>query len=263
MEKELKNTVSPLIFGSVKVGRNTCVKYPEKFDIPSDECLKNLLDRVNEMGVTYLDTAPAYGVSEERLGKIIKDKSKWSFMTKVGEEFVGNKSFFDFSKKHVFYSVERSLKRLGIDCLDAVLLHSDGNDLQIMRKNTNYSESVEALIELKKQGKVKNIGISTKTEEGNNFALQWSDFIMTEYNSGMSSEEQEKQKRFFIEAKKKRVQVIIKKAFASGHLIGNKNSIVDALKFIYDQPISSIVLGSLSVEHWKQNCDIINKILNK
>jgi aryl-alcohol dehydrogenase-like predicted oxidoreductase len=49
--------------------------------------------------LTSLDTAPAYGNSEERLGKLLKDDRKqWLICSKVGEEFIEGESSFDFSE---------------------------------------------------------------------------------------------------------------------------------------------------------------------
>ena len=66
--------VSQLGLGTVKFGRNQQVKYPEAFELPTDAEIHRLLDVAKECGVTYLDTAPAYGTSEERVGKILAER---------------------------------------------------------------------------------------------------------------------------------------------------------------------------------------------
>ena len=123
---------SCLGLGTVKFGRNQEVKYPKTFSIPSDKQLEGLLDEARELGINLLDTAPAYGSSEQRIGQILTDRSNWILCTKVGEEFIDGKSFYNFSGQHTKTSIERSLKNLNTDYLDLVLVHSDGNDNTII-----------------------------------------------------------------------------------------------------------------------------------
>ena len=64
-------SLSPLGLGTVKFGRNQGVKYPSHFDLPSDQQIRNLLAQAQDLGINLLDTAPAYGISEERLGPLL------------------------------------------------------------------------------------------------------------------------------------------------------------------------------------------------
>ena len=113
--------VSPLGLGTVKFGRNQGVKYPQSFELPSDREALALLDLAWELGINLLDTAPAYGESEERLGRLLRHcRRDWVIVTKVGEEFRAGASHFDFSAAATRASVERSLRRLGVETLDPV-----------------------------------------------------------------------------------------------------------------------------------------------
>ena len=51
--------VSPLGLGTVKFGRNIGLKYPSDFSLPTDLELALLLQRAKELGINFLDTAPA------------------------------------------------------------------------------------------------------------------------------------------------------------------------------------------------------------
>ena len=153
---------SCLGLGTVKFGRNQEVKYPKTFSIPSDKQLEGLLDEARELGINLLDTAPAYGNSEQRIGQILTDRSNWILCTKVGEEFVNGKSFYNFSGQHTKTSIKRSLKNLNTDYLDLVLVHSDGNDNTII----NSTDCFEALSHLKDSGVIRAFGMSTKSVEG-------------------------------------------------------------------------------------------------
>src|SRR5690606_6686077 len=125
--------VSPLGLGTVKLGRDQGVKYPNGFSIPDDAAARALLAQARELGINLIDTAPAYGVSEERLGPLLRgSRQDWVIVSKVGEEFENGASRFDFSAAHTRFSVERSLRRLETDVIDLMLVHSDGNDLAIL-----------------------------------------------------------------------------------------------------------------------------------
>ncbi len=157
--------VSPLGLGTVKLGRNRAVKYPAAFDIPDDPAAADLLRLAQKLGVTLLDTAPAYGESEERLGRILGScggRDRWTIITKAGEEFdpATGESRYDFSPPAITASVERSLRRLRVNSVDCVLLHSDGRDEWILKE----SGAVDALARLKKKGLTRLIGISAKPE---------------------------------------------------------------------------------------------------
>src|SRR5690606_30396122 len=80
-------TVSALGLGTAKFGRNEQVKYPTAFALPDDNAVRALLAQAHDLGINLLDTAPAYGTSEERLGQVLRNREKWIIVTKTGEEF--------------------------------------------------------------------------------------------------------------------------------------------------------------------------------
>src|SRR5688572_21486728 len=125
--------VSPIGLGTVKFGRNQQVKYSNAFDLPSDQSILALCEMAYDAGINLLDTAPAYGSSEERLGKLLKNqRQRWIISTKVGEEFIDGVSHFNFTTDAINKSIARSLKRLNTDYLDIVLIHSNGEDKKII-----------------------------------------------------------------------------------------------------------------------------------
>src|SRR3990167_585300 len=86
--------VSPIGLGTVKFGRNQGVKYPAHFTLPSDKEITTLLHLCLELGINLLDTAPAYGTSEERIGKCLPTSRKdWVIITKAGETFENGNSY--------------------------------------------------------------------------------------------------------------------------------------------------------------------------
>jgi aryl-alcohol dehydrogenase-like predicted oxidoreductase len=243
-------SVSPLCLGTVKLGRDQQVKYPQPFTIPDDNAARELLSLARELGINCLDTAPAYGRSEERLGQLLgKATRDWVICTKVGEEFNDGHSHFDFSPEHVRYSVERSLKRLHRDELDIVLIHSDGNDRHILRE----CGTLDALADLKQKGLVRAIGMSTKTVEGGLEALKKADAVMVTYHLTETAEEDT-----LDAAHEAHKGVFIKKAFASGHLCTQPGTdpAETALRFVLAHPgVSSVTIGTINPAHLRANVE--------
>jgi aryl-alcohol dehydrogenase-like predicted oxidoreductase len=159
----LPRPVTVLGWGAFKIGRNEGIKYPTGYDLPSDEASRNLVHAVVDMGIGVIDTAPAYGVSEARLGAALGARRERVFLsTKVGETFEDGRSTFDFSGPAVERSLMRSLERLRTPRVDAAWVHSDGDDLAILRDGT----AVLALETMKRNGSVGCVGFSPKSLEG-------------------------------------------------------------------------------------------------
>ena len=246
--------ISRIGLGTVKFGRNTKINYPEKFDLPSDTSSLALLDYAQELGINLLDTAPAYGTSEERLGKLIKNQRRdWVLCTKVGEEFVEDESSFYFSTEHIQKSIQRSLQRLQTDYLDIVLVHSNGDDKKIIEEESVFS----VLAEMKKSGLIRAFGMSTKTIEGGMLAVDQSDIVMVTYNP-IQIEEQS----VIAYAAEKNKGVFIKKALVSGHLqkISGDDPVQAAMNFIFKEPgVTSVITGTLDQAHLKHNVQSAEK----
>jgi aryl-alcohol dehydrogenase-like predicted oxidoreductase len=244
--------LSVIGLGTVKLGRNLGVKYPDAFEIPDDKKAGELIALAKELGINLIDTAPAYGNSEERLGTLLKGQRKdWLICTKVGEEFSvdanGNvQSLFDFSPRHTRFSIERSLKRLNTDYLDIVMVHSDGNDEFVI----NQTGAIDTLIELKKAGIIRAFGVSTKTVAGGILAAEKSDGVMATLNLAYRDE-----LPVFDYCAAYNKGILIKKAFASGHL---DNAINDPIKAslqltLAQAATSSVIIGTINMEHLRTN----------
>ncbi|WP_299731760.1 aldo/keto reductase [uncultured Endozoicomonas sp.] len=244
--------VSPLGFGTVKFGRDQGVKYPEHFTIPDDREVLELLSLAHDLGLNLLDTAPAYGTSEERLGQLFaKDKTlrkNWVICSKVGEEFDNGESRFDFSEQHIRYSVERSLKRLNTDVIELMLVHSNGEDVNIIEQ----TGCLEVLSDLKKEGKIRATGMSTKTVEGGVLALKYSDIAMVTYNLNEQGE-----KPVLDYALENDKGILVKKAFASGHVcLSGQDPVLESLKLVFShKAVSSAIVGTINPAHLRQNVE--------
>ncbi len=240
--------VSPLGLGTVKLGRDQGVKYPSGFRIPDDTEAAALLDQAQALGINLIDTAPAYGRSEERLGPLLAgQRDAWVIVSKVGEEFEDGQSRFDFSPAHTRRSVERSLQRLQTDRLELVLVHSDGHDVEVLRDSGVY----ETLAELKREGKILAFGLSGKTVEGGLLALAAGDCAMVTYNL---NEQSERPVLDYAAAHGK--GILIKKALASGHacLAPGEDPVRKSFELIFGHPgTTSAIIGTINPVHLAHN----------
>ena len=246
--------VSVLGLGTVKLGRNQEVKYPSGFTIPDDNEVRDLLSLSQELGINFIDTAPAYGSSEERLGQLMSNPNDWVIMTKVGEIFENGQSSFDFSAEHTRMSVERSLKRLKRESLDMVLVHSNGDDMHII----NNEGALEELDRLKQKGLIQSYGMSTKTVEGGMWIVENTDVVMATLNLSDDHD-----LPVIARAAELNKGVIIKKGLQSGHAdkSAGGSGVEQAFEYIFNhQGVSSVIVGTINAKHLKDNVDIVNQI---
>jgi aryl-alcohol dehydrogenase-like predicted oxidoreductase len=233
--------VGPVGFGAFKIGRNQNTKYGAPYELPDEAAVARLLNALLDPGINFIDTAPAYGLSEARIGAAIAHRrDEYVLSTKVGETFDAGVSTFDFSRAAIEASVRRSLARLRTDVLDVVFLHSGGDDLAILRQ----TDAVATLLDLRQAGVVKQIGLSGKTAAGAEAALDWADVLMVEYHLADRSHE-----AVIAAAAGRGIGVVVKKGLAAGKLPAG-----DALHFVLSNPgVSTLVVGSLNLDHMRAN----------
>lgn len=240
--------VSPLGLGTVKLGRNTGVKYPQPFSIPDDRAAAELIALAKSLGINLIDTAPAYGNSEQRLGSLLKgQRQDWVICSKVGEEFDARSgdSHFDFSARHTRQSIERSLDRLNTDYLDIVLVHSNGHDEHILQ----HEEALGTLQACKQEGLIRAIGMSTKTVSGGLLAAELSDAVMATYNPAYEDEAP-----VLDYCARHGKAAILKKAFGSGHLVNARDPALAAMQFALKHPgVTSAIVGTINPAHLREN----------
>jgi aryl-alcohol dehydrogenase-like predicted oxidoreductase len=111
-----------------------------------------------DLGVTLIDTAPAYGFghSEKVVGRAIAERGgrdKIVVATKVGLERQGDGVIRNSSKAQIFNEIEVSLKLLRTDYIDLYQVHWPDF-------STSYEETAQALLDLKRDGKIRAIGVS-------------------------------------------------------------------------------------------------------
>ena len=160
-----------------------------------DEISKKALRTAVEKGVTFIDTADVYGFghSEELIREVLQEQGKGNIIvaTKAGNDFYNSTQKDDegygpirqnYEKDYLIGAAEKSLKRLGVDTLDILQLHSPDTE------KLKLEEPWEALARLKKDGKIRYAGWSVQSfqETAQAFVLdehhQLIDCIQVRYN---------------------------------------------------------------------------------
>ena len=240
-------SLSEIGLGTVKFGRNTDIKYPESFDLPSDNDLIEILNTAAELGVDYLDTAVAYGIANQRLGRLLpKVNKKFKIVAKIGERYSSESgSTYDFSRPALEHDFENLLEELGINFIECLLLHCNDNDC-----GDDIKGGLMFLKHLKQKGLIGAYGSSCKTKEGVMLALDSnSDVVMIEPNLFMQTQN--------LFDHYSNAIVVIKKAFSSGSVLLNQNiNPSEILKnYLEEKTILSIVIGSINISHLHQNIE--------
>ena len=140
--------IAPLALGTANFGRPT----------PEDEA-ERIINRALEAGINLIDTANTYadGESERIIGRVLQRNArrhhvflatKVHYPTGSGPNDRGN------SRLHLLRSCEESLRRLQVDHIDLYQLHRPD-------PQTPIAETLSALTDLVRQGKVRYVGCST------------------------------------------------------------------------------------------------------
>jgi aryl-alcohol dehydrogenase-like predicted oxidoreductase len=135
-----------------------CMGMNHGYGIPDDKESVATMERALELGINFWDTADIYanGKNEELVSKVlVPNRSKIIIATKFG--FVPNEGAkltgVNGSPEYIKVAVERSLKRLNIEVIDLYYAHRIDPD-------TPVEETVSAMAELVKEGKVRFLGLS-------------------------------------------------------------------------------------------------------
>jgi aryl-alcohol dehydrogenase-like predicted oxidoreductase len=125
----------------------------------SEEDSRPFLKRALDLGVNFFDTANVYsnGESEVVLGRAIRDfavRDELVIATKVNSPMRPSPNGRGLSRKAILFEVDQSLKRLGTDYIDLYIIHRFDYD-------TPLEESLEALNEVVRAGKVRYLGASS------------------------------------------------------------------------------------------------------
>lgn len=150
-------TVSRLGLGTVEIGLPYGIGARE---LPSEKEAERILKTALELGITYFDTARGYGVAEERLGKFSITRRDGVVVGTKCAQFLKQEPHLTGHElaRRIREDIDASRRALRQDTLQLVQLHLEREDV------TNVDEFTAIMQQLKDDGAVAHVGISTRGE---------------------------------------------------------------------------------------------------
>lgn len=207
-------------------------------------------------GVTYVDTAHAYGdpktnvKSEERVGKLMPSRRKGIFLaTKISNR----------DPETFWRDVEVSLKRLQVDHVDLLHIHSLGKE-DDLKKIEAKGGPLELLYRAKEQKLTRFIGMTSHTDGATMAkAIERHDLDCVQMflnpSQALGFEE-----LALPAAKKKNLGVIAMKVTAQEKIVGSGPGLADIaslLRYDLSLPVAAAVIGMPKIHHIRQNLEIV------
>jgi len=152
MEKRKLGTQG-LVVSAIGLG---CMGMSQSYGTPDEAESIATLNRAIELGIDFFDTADVYGNhrNEELVGKTLKPfRSRIQIATKFGNVFADGKRSVNGRPEYVRSACDGSLSRLGVDHIDLYYQHR-------VDRNVPIEETVGAMAELVRAGKVRYLGLS-------------------------------------------------------------------------------------------------------
>lgn len=215
--------ISQIGFGALEIGRNWAPDVNADPSHLSQKEASRVLNGLLDLGINFIDTAPAYWYSEEYIGKALASRrDEFVLATKVGEHCDPSGSFYDYSREATLHFIDQSLKRLCTDHIDLLQIHSAS--IEVLERG----ETFEAMREAQQAGKVLHLGMTGGVAECVR-ALEIGGYesVQVPYNLLMLGAEE----RLLGLAKEKGAGVIIMRGLAGGKLSAKFENLKDeALK---------------------------------
>jgi len=198
--------VSEISLGTWQLGS----KWGESFD---ENVAIETMEAAYKEGINFFDTADVYqdGLSEKAIGKFIKTKRDKIFVvTKCGRRLSPHNAE-GYNRGNLEKFVDASLKNMGVDSLDLILLHCLPTDVYYRKA------AFDALDYLRAEGKIKHYGVSVERVEE---AIKAMDFDISAVEIIFNMFRLRPAELFFGLAKKNDVGIIVRVPLASGLLSG-------------------------------------------
>lgn len=199
--------VSEISLGTWQVGG----KWGSGFSFDNAE---KILHSAIDQGVNFIDTADVYenGLSEKAVGKVVRSRSEEIYVaTKCGRQIspLVNEGY---TPKALTKFVDDSLSRLGLETIDLIQLHCPPTEVYYR------PEIFETFQDLKKAGKIRQLGVSVEKVEEALKAIEYENVSTVQIIFNMFR--QRPQNLFFQQAAEKNVGIIVRVPLASGLLTG-------------------------------------------
>ncbi|KGY11300.1 hypothetical protein NM22_15655 [Vibrio tubiashii] len=259
-----------IVLGTAQFGLDYGITNDE--GVVGDSQMDAIIELCISNGVQLLDTAPAYGISEERLGGNERITS--------GDIQVITKTQLDSERvdiRQMITNVKASLARLGVDSLYGLLIH-DPNAFT----GVNSTQYLQFLAELKEIGLAKKVGISiySRAQVDRKDILEAIDFVQLPFSV---FDQRMKTNGFLEKLKKHGIEIHARSVFLQGLLLANDalklpsieqyhrqfiemtermgiSKVEAAIKFVDNiQEIDKIIIGSVSSEQMREIFSAISK----
>lgn len=220
--------VSEIGFGGIPIQR-----------VSMDEAV-GIIKKALELGINFFDTARGYTDSEEKMG---------TAFARAGvrrEDLVLATKSLARDKEKIKEEVEKSLRLLQTDYIDIFQLHNVSNE-EKMEMVLESGGAYEGLVEARREGKIRFIGISTHTGKTAAEALERAEFDTIQFPFNVI--ETEILKDILPLIRRSGTGAVVMKPFCGGVLSRNKA----ALQFILGYPVSSVIPGMQTEEEVIEN----------
>jgi len=266
-------------FGALEIGRDWGLGEGSEVQCPSEEVAGQVLNSVLDLGINLVDTASAYHASERRIGKFIAHRrDEYILASKCGEHSREPNTYYDFSYQAVKDSIDQSLSLLHTDYIDLMQIHFGPDPGKVL----DDGETVAAMKDAQKEGKIKLLGAST----GGGIArrcIESGDFDVLQLGYSLLSRRDEALVSLCGE---RGIGVLIRRGLDGGRLtprvIPHLNTldsdtrarittllelvdgdadrlVVLALRFLYRNPnVTSVLVGSKNVAHIRNNLEMLD-----
>jgi len=246
-------TSDKLILGTVQFGLDYGIN--NGLGKPSDEEIKGILDFAFENGIDFLDTAEAYGDSQERIGQYhSKSENKFKIITKYS-------SATDSLSSDIRIRINENMAKLKVDNLYSYMFHSF-NDFK-----SHFHEFRDELISLKNDKLIEKLGVSVYTNEELEEVLEHEeiDLIQIPYNL---FDNNNLRGEVLSKAKKNKIEIHTRSAFLQGLFFTGKDNLrenlqplkapLDLVETLSEQ--NNISISDLAL-HYACSNQLINKVL--
>jgi aryl-alcohol dehydrogenase-like predicted oxidoreductase len=267
--------VSEIGLGALEIGRDWGIVAGD-LGKPHEEEAIRVLEHATRLGINLIDSARAYVLSEERIGRALASgrlrRDQIILTTKAGEHFDEKTgSVYDYSYEAILLSLEESLDLLHVPYVDLMQIHSA--PLEAVRSG----EAIRALQDSRKAGKCRYVGASFEDDQACLEAIATGDYDTIQVNYNLL--ERASAEPLIAAAGRADVGVLIKQPLARGLLTSKYvhapaaerervapylflqregQTLSDgALRFVLSNPgVHSVLCGSKRPEHLESNAKV-------
>jgi len=240
--------VSEISLGTAEIGLDYGFKGNAHYGKPDVNQSIELIHAALDSGINLLDTAPSYGKSEELIGQALKGMASPPYIsTKVMLSKGAAQKTFSVLHEEIFGSIEASLRALGMETLDLLLIHNT------LVEHLHAPDILGCLEEARQQGKVRFVGASSYGAEIPLAVLRQP--LFRALQAPFSLLDQRMSERVFPEAAAQGVGVFVRSAYLRGVLTGQIHSIPERLaplksralqaQAVLDREVSSLAEAAL------------------